>query len=238
MKINSKVLSIPPYISTSWENVAALQVEPLTSALQITLKNKATISIPGLHGTVLEEIFQAHAEFLEQATRPLPFSALPTFPTLPTLPPNTLSIGIAGDGEGNFSGMMQHDPNQSETPPLPKEILQKIAQVAKALGLDDDAFTGGSEPHCNCPYCQIAKAIYHPPEEPAPDIDNTLPSSDEVNEKELTFREWDVEEVSNKLYRVSDPCNQQEQYQVFLGQPMGCTCGKNNCEHILAVLRS
>ena len=134
---------------------------------------------------------------------------------------------------------MQHDLNQKDTPPLPKEILQKIAQVAKALGLDNEAFAIPVEaPYCNCPYCQIAKTLHQPlAQEVTPDIDNSL-VSDAVNDQELKFREWDVEESSNKLYKVSNPCNQQELYQVFLGQPIGCTCGKNNCEHILAVLRS
>ena len=72
MKINAKMLSIPPYISTSWENISSLQADPLTGILHIFLTNKQTVSIPGLPGPLLEGIFRAHAEFLEHPpTSPL-----------------------------------------------------------------------------------------------------------------------------------------------------------------------
>jgi hypothetical protein len=35
-----------------------------------------------------------------------------------------------------------------------------------------------------------------------------------------------------------NPLDHKEHYNVFLGDPIGCSCGNNNCEHIQAVLKS
>ncbi|NGX33463.1 MAG: hypothetical protein K1060chlam4_01531, partial [Candidatus Anoxychlamydiales bacterium] len=40
------------------------------------------------------------------------------------------------------------------------------------------------------------------------------------------------------LYRVTNPLDENEHYSVFLKDPIGCTCGKKNCEHVKAVLNS
>ena len=71
MKITSKVLHIPPHISTAWSNVAALRMEEhpnLTRpVLIIQLVDGTSVSIPDLNQTILDRIFEAHAEFLEDA---------------------------------------------------------------------------------------------------------------------------------------------------------------------------
>jgi hypothetical protein len=61
---------------------------------------------------------------------------------------------------------------------------------------------------------------------------------EEVSPHELKFREWDIQQAGDKLYNVSNPFDKGEQYQVYLGNPVGCTCGKSKCEHIVAVLNS
>ncbi len=50
MKINNQILSIPPYISTSWKNIASLHVESQDSTiyLVVTLLSGARIEIPQL----------------------------------------------------------------------------------------------------------------------------------------------------------------------------------------------
>ena len=40
------------------------------------------------------------------------------------------------------------------------------------------------------------------------------------------------------LIVVTNPLDANEHYNVFLGDPIGCTCGQKNCEHIRAVLNS
>ena len=61
---------------------------------------------------------------------------------------------------------------------------------------------------------------------------------EEISEEDLRFREWDIEQKGENLYLVRNPLNQKEEYNVFLGNPVGCTCGKDNCEHIRTVLNS
>jgi len=63
---------------------------------------------------------------------------------------------------------------------------------------------------------------------------------EEVKDEELTFKdEWEVKETGDKLlFSVHNPLDPKECYSVFLGDPIGCTCGKKNCDHIKAVLRS
>ena len=68
MKINQKMLNIPPYISTSWKNVAALYVDNQQNkpVLSIALLNGTCVQIPNLTSCVLEAIFSMHSQYLEQ----------------------------------------------------------------------------------------------------------------------------------------------------------------------------
>lgn len=230
MKINSKGLSIPPYISTSWDNVVSIQYDDASLKLIVLLKGGSRVAIPNLTGDELERIFSSHAEYLE---KPQSTGIAPGL-----MPGNMLTMGLSPgklnlEGIGNFTGMMQHDPSQKDAPPLPEEILKKVKDIAKAMGLDMAAFgLPEGEPHCNCPFCQITKAMSGEATEPSEPIE------DPVSDQELTFREWDIEQVGDKLYNISNPLDKLEHYQVYLGSPTGCTCGKNNCEHIIAVLKS
>ena len=236
MKINAKILSIPPHISTSWGNVAGIFMN--STDLVISLKSNAKVTIPGLDAKTLEAVFKAHTEYLEGNT---PTKAqedilgnLHNALQMGTLP----SIPINFENLGSFTGMMQHDPSQKNAPDLPSEILDRISQVAKALGLDEASFDAPEgEPHCNCPYCQIAKALNGVMNDHTDEIESNC-EDEIVRDSELTFREWDIKQVADKLYSVTNPLDESEHYQVYLGQPIGCTCGKNNCPHIIAVLNS
>ncbi len=82
MKINSKILSIPPYISTSWKNIASLHIETQQPMLilVVTLLSGVRIEVPDLESTMMEAIFAAHTRFLEQEEKvrpPKPLKASP-----------------------------------------------------------------------------------------------------------------------------------------------------------------
>ncbi len=222
MKINEHILSIPPYISTGWEAVSHLQMSD--SNLEVVLHSGSLVSIPNLDAKTLEAIFEAHASSLEHKNT--------------TAPPFGLDINPSGmvlSGMENFTGMMQHDPNQADAKNLPGEMLDKIAEMGKAMGIDTDTFNiPDGEPNCNCPYCQISRAI-HGHTNP---IEKEEKVEENISDEELSFREWDIHQKNDKLYEVSNPFDKNEKYSVYLGDPIGCTCGKNNCEHILAVLKS
>lgn len=234
MRVNSKTLSIPPYISTEWKYVSSLKMDG-EGNLVIQMVNGTQVKVPGMPGNDIEQIFNAHAEYLENPPQSTPasnpLSALGSFGI------GIPNAGIGQEGLESFTGLMQHDPNQKDAPNIPSEILDKIASVSKALGIDADAFNlPESEPHCNCPYCQISKAMADTMGKNAGT--GKEDSEEPVSDEELTFRDWEIASIGEKLYKVSSPLNNTESYQVYLGEPIGCTCGKNNCEHIIAVLNS
>src|ERR1700722_19429502 len=104
MKINEKILSLPPYISTSWKNIVSLQVEnkPSGLVLAIELVTGSRIEVPHLDRPTLEKIFVAHAQFLEhesgQKKAPQSFA----FPFPMNLP------GLDG-----LNGILQHNLEQA-----------------------------------------------------------------------------------------------------------------------------
>ena len=59
-----------------------------------------------------------------------------------------------------------------------------------------------------------------------------------VSDEDLKFKTWDIVQTGEKLYDVTNPLDTKEQYHVYLGEPVGCTCGEQYCEHIRAVLSS
>lgn len=241
MKINHQILSLPPYISTSWKHILSLHAmnKNGTSILLICLNNGTNVEIPGIDPAIIDTIFGAHAQFLEHeassttlkhSPKPVqdqPLSALPTDQIAVSFP---LRIGIGGlEGLGS---LLQHHPEQADSPNLPPEILNKIATISKAVGIDDPHNFPKPEPHCNCLHCQIAKAIQDGHQE-----EETL-EEESISDEDLTFRTWDIQQSADKLYTVKNPLDLKEQYSVFLGDPIGCTCGEKNCEHIQAVLKS
>lgn len=231
MKINHKVLSIPPYISTSWKNINALHVRG--KSLIISLQNGSVIEVPDLPETILTEIFTAHESHMEneQEITETPLGANFSF----GMPIQELGgLGALG-GLENITSLMHHNMDKADSPNLPQDVLDKVKNLTKVMGMDEHIQNmPEAEPHCNCPYCQIARAIADEESHEEPlDIDEEI-----VSESELKFREWDIKEIGDKQYTVTNPLNPNEIYHVFLGTPIGCTCGKTNCEHIKCVLSS
>ncbi len=221
MEITPKVLSIPPYLSTTWENIAALKTEKIgeTFTLIITLKAGDQVAIPSLTESDVNSILEAHAQYLQ-----------PVIPLQNPKFPVPFSFSLPFKQEGPISSLgesMHHNPEQSDLPEIPPEILSKVAIIAKAFGFDDLSALEQSETDCNCIYCQLKRAFTP--------LDN---DEERIKDEDLHFRDWEVNEVSDKLYTVTSPLDKNEQYNVFLGEPLGCTCGQKNCEHVKAVLHS
>lgn len=217
MKISDKILSIPPYISTPWKNIVSLQVEsrPFGHVLIIELVTGSKVEIPNLERSVIEKIFASHASVVEHDESSSIMTAAIPFP-FPNL-------------EG-MTNMIQHTEEQRDNPPLPPEVLEKIAEMTKGL-LPENSSIQQPEASCNCTHCQIMRAVLGTPQENAA-------IEEEVTDDDLKFRTWDIKQENDKLYSVTDPFDHKLHYNVFLGDPLGCTCGNKNCEHIKAVLNS
>jgi len=229
MNVNRKVLSVPPYISTSWKNITSIHLEEKHDrfVLVVLLNNDSRIEIPNLDQAIIDKIFAYHAKFVEEEAENIPTPK----------DSNMMSMGIPFKfGLDSFESMgsaMQHNPNQANSPSLPPEVISKIANIVKVLGINDSEHLPKPEPHCNCLHCQIAKALQLSTGFVEENLD------EKVSDEELKFKDdWEVEQTDKELYNVSNPLDPKESYSVFLGDPIGCTCGKKNCEHIKAVLRS
>lgn len=236
--INAKMLSLPPYVSTSWEHVCSLHVETVENKqmLIIALQNGTVLRIPGLENDILTKIFQTHTQYLEIVSK----KETPQEPPKSTNPlnfENMMGFGFPmkfGSTLESVGAAMQHNSEQANSPDLPKEVLEKIAAISKIVGTDQNLMGGmKAEPHCNCTYCQIARALGgQVPEEVS------QPVEEEVSDDDLKFKSWDISQSGEKLYLVTNPLDKKEQYNVYLGKPLGCTCGQKNCEHIKAVLNT
>jgi hypothetical protein len=214
IKINASLLHIPPYISTGWEHIESLSLEG--SNLIVILRSGAKVEIPHLDETALQNIFTFHSQILERKANPLQIGfGLPLQP---------------GGGMETLGAAMQHNPDLANSPDIPPEILEKITGVAKVLGLPDEMPT--AEQDCNCVHCQIARALRGEVKPVNSDVE------EEVSDKDLTFRSWEIKETADHLYLVTNPLDQSDQYRVHLKEPFGCTCGEKNCEHLRAVLNS
>jgi hypothetical protein len=241
-KINHKILSIPPYISTSWKNINTLHMKEIEGkqVLVIVLHNETLIEIPGLEEKLIGQIFDAHSQYADHETKEPQAESLKTFePTPENENDVSFSFGIpfqmsGAEGIESIGSFLQHNPDQANTPKMPPDVIEKITSITKALGMDMEQMNiPKAEPHCNCPYCQIAKVLQGElPDSPQEEIE------EEVTEEDLRFREWDIKQEGDKLYIVSNPLDTNERYQVFLGNPVGCTCGEKNCEHVRTVLNS
>ncbi len=228
MKITSKVLSIPPYISTTWTNVTSLHVKEESGAyrLVILLQDGPQVEIPNLDRSTIDVIFHAHAQSAEDRT-----VEIPTEKTLEELP-LSFTLPLKNEGSGAvidaFGTPTQHNPEQADLPPLPPGVLKKITAIASAFGLETALPNmPQAEPGCHCIYCQIMNALHS---------ENEVAAEDEITEEDLKFRNWEIQQTADKLYIVKNPLDSNEHYSVFLGEPIGCTCGNKNCEHIRAVL--
>lgn len=230
IKINDKILSIPPYISTSWTRIAALHMKG--GMLAITLVDGDTLLIPKLSQNDIDLIFQYHASYLENEQAVSSKKDLMQSKDImddKTEPSIRLAFGNSLEGLGT---LMQHNPNQANFPDLPPEVLQKIGAIAKIIEPSEDLIIPKAEPDCNCFHCQIARVI-----NPA-STQSVQEEHHEVSEEELQFQQWNIVQTGDQLFSVTNRLDEHEKYNVYLGQPVGCTCGKAGCEHILAVLKS
>lgn len=226
MKINSKILSLPPYVSTSWRDVQS--VHQKDGDLVISLLNGESVRLSKLSPQLVDQIFKAHAAYLEEEAKEEEEANL------------TQQLSIAGNFSlENVGHMLQHNPAQANAPNLPPEMLLKIADVAKLILPEDPDQVPKAEPHCNCMHCQIARAIGGAViEGTAGQVGSKEVVEDPVEDQELRFQQWDVVPAGHQLFNVVNRLDKQESYRVFLGNPLGCTCGRSDCEHLVAVLQS
>lgn len=237
MKITQKILSIPPYISTTWQHIASLKME--NHALVITLTSKETVTIPNLPAEAITQIFEAHANYLEKLDnypKETPLTTLSNLEaSLGNTEDNSFRFGInLGDG---FGTVMQHNPEQKMAPDLPPEMLERIAMIAKIVSPEEIEMIPAPETDCNCMYCQLARAIRGAINKKSSPLQLEGNEEDIVSDEELNFCQWDIVSLGNNLYTVTNRLDNHETYNVFLGEPVGCTCGKSGCEHVVAVLR-
>lgn len=243
MKISNRSINIPPYISTQWKNVDSLHTSD--GLLLITLKSGDTVYVPSLTEEQVVAIFQAHAAFLEQQEKDdaqvveegqkAPASDNPFTEILSNLlggklPSQPLHVSI-GPFE-NLSDFLQHNPEQAGAPDLPPDVVKKMATMTKWVSPEIVQMLPKAEPHCNCYYCQVARVMG----ENQPCETNETVEDEPV--EDLKFQQWEIQEIGDKLYSVTNKLDSNESYRVFLGEPVGCTCGKQGCEHIVAVLQS
>jgi hypothetical protein len=246
MRINHKILSIPPYISASWKNISSLKAEVASATpqnslfdLYIFLQDGSSVCIPAMDQAIVEAIFTAHAKYLEteiSAPKQPPLQMGPFSSETGTallgggmnflLPPELLAVD-------ELKPFVQHSEIHSDFPSLPKELLEKVSNLARSLGIDGVKFVSKAEPHCNCPYCQITRCI-------AQEIEakqEELLLEEEVLEEDLRFPSWIIKSLDHHLYEVSHPDYEQKNI-VSLQSPIHCSCKNPGCEHIKAVLSS
>jgi hypothetical protein len=236
-KIDQEKICIPPYISTTWDQVAFLRTrqcpETNEKTLQLHLKDGSMISIPNLDPTLVDISFSAHLKHLEENKSPRAETKGGLFQILGIKPDQLMQMpmqmGIAGiPGVESLESLMQHNQAKAETENLPPEMLEKVSQMAKMFMGGDLSVFPKPEPHCNCTHCQVARAVHGVEKE----------ESEEISDEDLSFRDWEIEKRGEKLYEVINPLDPSEHYTVYLGSPVGCTCGEDNCEHIKSVLLS
>lgn len=234
MNFNENFFNFPPYLSVSWENVSALRLEN-SGKLVFHLNTGDNVTLPSLKHEEIEAIFKAHALYLEKKVSfPKNERFFPT-PKPHIEGPVRLVFGSI-DGVG---GQMQHNSALKDTPNLPEEMLSKIVEITRIFAAEESSSLK-PEPHCNCPPCQVARALQGnnlPPLIPGL-IPGQLPVEEEVQVSDLEFQDWEITQTGDKLYTVTSKIDKLESYSVYLGRPVGCTCGKQNCDHILAVLKS
>lgn len=223
--IDEKMLSIPPYVSTGWEHILALTVQG--SQLMVTLSEGTVIAIPHLTPEEVEQIFTLHQAFLDKRNHPKTSSP---FPFMGEGMESSFKLFMGKDG---LNSALQHNPEQAHLPPLPQEILDKIRFISRMMPAEELKLLSPAESSCNCVYCQVTRAL----QGSAP-ISPPLEEEEIISDEELSFSEWDIQPVGEKLFQVTNKLDPSEQYKVFLGDPVGCTCGKPHCPHIVAVLKS
>lgn len=259
MKFNDKYLSIPPYISTTWDNVKSLKM--IGAALQVTLIDNTFVMLRDLEMDVVEAIFEAHVLYMSQrpgrsfSSKSQGENEKPGSADTSLRPSSSLEESGSGGvfpfhfGVGDkevLGSALQHNLEYANSPDLPREVIMKITSIAKIVAPSDPQEVPQPEPHCNCPHCQIARAINEGLGNPVKPFSESasieageeVEPEEEVASEDLKFQQWSIEQVGDNLFKVTNKLDISECYRVFLGSPVGCTCGQEGCEHIIAVLES
>lgn len=228
MRINHKILSIPPYLSTTWKNITSLQSSQSNgkTSLTIQLQNGSCVQIPEIDPEIATIIFTSHAKYMEQEAPPEKEKSIVEKPKLPPLEFLELET---------IQSMLHHKEEEKNAPNLPQSLLNKVSELSKEIGFSDFEHLPTPEPLCNCPHCQIANVIRKTFLTPSHFLET---EEEEILESDLAFRSWIIEPMKKNLYRVAHPDERNQTYQVSLESPIHCSCGSNQCEHILAVLNS
>lgn len=246
--ITNQMLSIVPYLSTHWSRVDSMHVRD--EMLVITLSNNESISIPNLSSEVKEKIFNAHALYLEHKQE----SSSPNSKTASASnSPDVISMthlnswtelsqqfshGLSGELWKSMNLLLQHNPEQAHAPNLPPEALNKMSMLAQMLDSQEIANLPAAEPHCNCYHCQMMRALQGNQTHPNIDPESAKLEEEVISDQDLVFSDWEIVQTGEKLFHVTNRLDPTENYNVFLGEPVGCTCGKRGCPHVLAVLKS
>ncbi|SPN73272.1 hypothetical protein C10C_0085 [Chlamydia serpentis] len=242
VKINNQLICIPPFISARWSQIAFIESQEDDNKSQGTLKlhliDGKVISIPNLDQSIIDMAFQEHLLYLETCQPSKDefnrdddklglgvlmnvLQQITKGNDIQVLPKNLISPLFSGANP--IEAVLQHTPEHKDHPDAPADVLEKMADVVRLLSGNNTTLLPKPEPHCNCMHCQIGRVIY--------EEDHFT-----VSDKDLSFRTWDIIQSGDKLYLVTNPLNPSEQFSVYLGSPIGCTCGESNCEHIKAVL--
>jgi len=255
MQFNEKYLSIPPYISTTWNNIRTLRM--VGTALQVTLFDDTFVMVRDLEMDVIEDLFEAHVLYLSRQTGPgestkdakeesTVSEGKVTGTSITAENPGLVFPFHSGMGEKEmFGNALQHNLEYANAPDLPQDVITKIASIAKIVAPADSMEFPQPEPHCNCPYCQIARTINLALGNPVRPFSGSYSAEEDVHvevvepdEGDLKFQQWQIEQIGENLFTVTNKLDSSEHYSVFLGTPVGCTCGNKGCEHIITVLES
>lgn len=204
VKIDDKLICIPPFISTTWEQIAFLRSEEDSETrlftLIIHLNDGKEVRIPHLDASLIDIAFSAHIKHLERkGIGPVLHKSSEEGKTvgnilqqLTGLTPEQLAnmpirFGISGIEGLPGMEVLQHNQSQAGAPDMPAEALEKISGMIKMMTNGDLSVFPKPEPHCNCPHCQVARSLHghSKNEEPAP-------SEQPVTEEDLKFRDWDI----------------------------------------------
>lgn len=240
MLINREVFSIPPHISTSWGHVIALHMHE--SHLVVSLTDGIIVKIPHLSNELIEQIFDVHAAYLSEqnSRKQRPRSLKNELEGLTTGLTAELPFRLGTSSmENMMMSSMQHNPEQAHMPDLPSEIIDKIAAIAKIVSPGDATNLPKGEPHCNCMFCQMSRAIHTHIDDAEPELEVQHSPSEPVAIAVSPTDPWVVLPSENSCYTVHHKDSPYEQYKVFIKEgEVGCNCGQQGCEHIIAVLRS
>jgi hypothetical protein len=240
MKITDRYLSIFPNLCVAWDQIISLQGSHIDGdkiELLVTVIPNQPIKLPILSIIAAEKIFEAYQGFQDKKDHvrikirqiPLNFDVNNSLGV--QLPP------LLFQGQSNFlnaieqlSTSLKHNPQMSDLPDLPSELLEKISHAFKDLQLANEAEENAPlmqpYPDCKCLHCQIARSLQN----------GQLNSEQHspISHENL----WHVHAISKDEYFVSHTQNDGESHKVYLKPQVSCTCQQSGCAHIEAVLRS